>query len=164
MNPRRRIILLQEDLMKEFFELIEKDHQEVKEILEKLEESSDGAVKTREKMFMQLKEEFIPHLKAEEVTLYPALKNQKESRKSALEAIEEHHVAEIVFKELDSLSKNDEVWAAKLKVFKELVEHHIEEEEDQIFKMAQETLASDKMSQIMESFQQEKEKVKKQLS
>jgi hemerythrin-like domain-containing protein len=150
--------------MKEFFAMIEKDHNEVKEILEKLNESSSGAVKTREKMFMQLKEEFIPHLKAEEATFYPALKDQKESRRSALEAIEEHRLAEMVFKELDGMSKSEELWAAKLKVFKELVEHHIEEEEDQIFKMAKETLEADEMSQIMESFQKEKEKVKKQIS
>jgi hemerythrin-like domain-containing protein len=150
--------------MKEFFEMIEKDHDEVKDIIVKLEESSSGAVKTREKMFMQLKEELIPHMKAEEKTLYPALKDQKESRMQALEALEEHHVAEMVFKELEAAPKNEDVWMAKLKVFKELLEHHIEEEEDQIFKMAQETLESDKMSQIMEAFQQEKEKVKKKIS
>jgi hemerythrin-like domain-containing protein len=150
--------------MKEFFEMIEKDHEEVKEIIEKIEESSSGAVKSREKMFMQLKEELLPHMKAEEKTLYPALKEQKESRMQALEALEEHHVAELVFKELESMPKSEDTWMAKLKVFKELLEHHIEEEEDQVFKMAQETLESDKMSQIMEAFQQEKEKVKKQLS
>jgi hemerythrin-like domain-containing protein len=150
--------------MKEFFEMIEKDHEEVKGIIEKIEESSSGAVKSREKMFMQLKEELLPHMKAEEKTLYPALKEQKESRMQALEALEEHHVAELVFKELESMPKSEDTWMAKLKVFKELLEHHIEEEEDQVFKMAQETLESDKMSQIMEAFQQEKEKVKKQLS
>ena len=52
----------------------------------------------------------------------------------------------------------------KLKVLKDLVEHHIEEEEDQIFKIATEIFQDDKLNQIMESFQEEKEKNKKQIA
>jgi hemerythrin-like domain-containing protein len=148
----------------DFFQLLENDHNEVKNILEKLQETSDGAVKTREKLFLQLKKEILPHMKAEEKAFYPSLKEEKESRLQSLEAIEEHHVAELVLNELEQLPKNEENWSAKLKVFKELVEHHIEEEEEEIFSLAEEVLDEERVDQIMDSFQKEKEKIKSEIS
>jgi hemerythrin-like domain-containing protein len=148
----------------DFFQLLEKDHNQVKDLLEKLQDTSDSAVKTREKLFLQLKKEILPHLKAEEKTLYPALKEEKDSRRKAMESIEEHHVTELVLHELDQLGKNEEHWAAKFEVFKELVEHHIEEEEEEIFSFAEEVLDEESIDQIMKSFQEEKEKIKSEIS
>jgi hemerythrin-like domain-containing protein len=148
----------------DFFQLLEKDHNQVKDLLEKLQDTSDSAVKTREKLFLQLKKEILPHLKAEEKTLYPALKEEKDSRRKAMESIEEHHVTELVLHELDQLGKNEEHWAAKFEVFKELVEHHIEEEEEEIFSFAEEVLDEESIDQIMKSFQEEKEKIRSEIS
>jgi hemerythrin-like domain-containing protein len=148
----------------DFFQILEHDHNEVKDLLEKLQDTSDGAVKTREKLFLQLKKEILPHMKAEEKAFYPSLKDEKESRRQTLEAIEEHHVTELVLNELEKLPKDEENWVAKLSVFKELVEHHIEEEEEEIFSMAEEVLDEDKINEIMQSFQKEKEKIKSEIS
>lgn len=150
--------------MKEFFKAITKDHDEVKDLLKKLTKSSDGAVKTREKMFLQLKKELVPHLKAEEAVFYPALMEKKEGRKHSLEAIEEHGLTEMVLNQLESLPVDDEVWSAKMKVLKDLVEHHIEEEEKEIFEIAKEELKKDDFKEIMKAFQKKKEKVKKKIS
>ena len=150
--------------MEEFFNMITKDHDEVKDILEKATKSSDGAVKTREKLFLQLKKELVPHLKAEEAVFYPALMDKKQGRKHSLEAIEEHHLTELVLNQLEDLPVDDEVWTAKLKVLKDLVEHHIEEEEEEIFDIAEEEINKDDFKQIMQGFQKEKEKIKKEIS
>ncbi|MGB3225215.1 MAG: hemerythrin domain-containing protein [Desulforhopalus sp.] len=150
--------------MKEFFQAITKDHDEVKDLLKKLTESSDGAVKTREKLFLKLKQEIVPHLKAEEAVFYPALMDNKEGRKHSLEAIEEHGLTEMVLNQIESLPVDDEVWSAKLKVLKDLVEHHIEEEEDEIFEIAEEEIDKEDFKQIMQAFQKEKEKVKKKIT
>jgi hemerythrin-like domain-containing protein len=56
------------------------------------------------------------------------------------------------------------VWSAKIKVLKDLVEHHIEEEEDEIFEIAEEEIDKDDFKQIMQAFQKEKEKVKKEIA
>lgn len=146
--------------MKALFEEMTKDHKEVKEILKKMKGSSEGAVKTREKLYSQLKEELIPHMKAEEKVFYPALMEKKEARKNALEAIEEHGVAETVLRQLGDVPVKDEVWAAKLKVLKELIEHHIEEEEEEIFKIAEKALNKDEIKKVAHSFQEVKEKAK----
>lgn len=150
--------------MKEFFKAITKDHDEVKELMQKLTKSSDGAVKTREKLFLALKKELVPHVKAEEVAFYPALMNNKESRKHTLEAIEEHGLTEMVLNQLETLPVEDEVWSAKMKVLQELVEHHMEEEEDELFELAEEEINKDDFKQIMQAFQKEKEKVKKKIA
>ena len=150
--------------MEEFFEALKKDHDEVKGILEKLKESSKTAEKTREKLFVQLKQELVPHLKAEEATFYQALSSKKNGRQHALEAKEEHDLTALVCTQMEQISPKEDVWAAKMKVLKELVEHHIEEEEEEIFEIAQEELKPEEFQQIMQNFEKEKEKIKKELS
>jgi hemerythrin-like domain-containing protein len=146
-----------------FFDLLKEEHGEVHDLLEELEQTSAGAVKTREKLFTKLKMEIVPHMKAEEKAFYPSLKEAKSAREDALESLEEHHVAELVLKELDRLDKDDEVWGAKLSVFKEIVGHHIEEEESTLFDAAREALDASQMEKIMTAFDREKQKVKKKL-
>jgi hemerythrin-like domain-containing protein len=145
----------------EFLETLEKEHVEVQEILEKLKNTSGKAVKSKEDLFMKLKQELIPHMKGEEKHFYPLLLKKKEGKEVGLEAMEEHHVAEMILKELDSLSKSDETWNAKISVFAEIVKHHIEEEEEEVFEKAKDLLSEDELSKIMSSFTSEKEKVKK---
>jgi hemerythrin-like domain-containing protein len=71
--------------------------------------------------------------------------------------LEEHHVAEMVLRELDRAPKADEKWKAKLMVFKEIVEHHIEEEEGKIFAQAERTFDEDRLNEIFESFHKNKQ-------
>ena len=147
--------------MKEFFQLLKKDHVEVKGILGQLIETNK--TKKREELFDTLRLELVPHMKAEESTFYPPLMKKKEAREDAMEGIEEHHVSEMVLKELEKMPKDEDQWQAKIKVFKELVEHHIEEEESKIFKSAKKTLEKDELEDIMKKFNKEKEKIKKRL-
>lgn len=147
--------------MHEFLEELKKDHQEVKEILEKLK--SSGGEKNREKLFLELKKEIQPHMKAEEKAFYTLLAKEKESKENALEGFEEHHVTEMVLKELDKMGKAEERWLAKMKVFAELVDHHVEEEESKIFKDAQSVLDDEQMDEILENFNDEKEQLKRKI-
>ena len=145
----------------QFFQLLKKDHREVKGILGQLKESKEIAVKKREELFQKLTEELVPHMKAEEKTFYQPLAAKKEAHEDAMEGIEEHHVAELVFKELQKMQKGEDQWPAKLSVFKELVDHHIQEEERKIFKIAEKALDDDEIQNIMKQFEQEKQKIKK---
>ena len=67
----------------QFFQTLKKDHEEVKEILEQLEETKENAVKKREELFQKLREELVPHMKAEEKTFYQPLMEKKEAREEA---------------------------------------------------------------------------------
>lgn len=142
----------------EFFKMLKQDHDKVKKILKELEDKTDRELASREELFTRLKQELIPHMEAEEKIFYPTLRNVQGPKKDILESIEEHHVGRMVLDELNGLSRNAPNWLAKLIVFKEIVEHHIEEEEDKIFDMAEDAIEDDQMSNIMRRFQEEKEK------
>jgi hypothetical protein len=72
----------------------------------------------------------------EEKILYPALQSHPAAHEIVLEGFEEHHAADLIVKELQDVATNDEQWGAKFKVLKENIEHHIKEEEGQMFRIA----------------------------
>lgn len=146
-----------------FFQILKKDHAKVKVILGQLKETKKRAPKKREALFQKLRAELVPHMKAEENTFYPVLLAKKEAREDAMEGMEEHHVSDMVLKELESMSKGEDQWGAKMGVFKELVEHHIKDEEKKVFKSAEKALGHDEIQNIMKQLEQEKQKIKKNL-
>lgn len=140
----------------DIYALLKQDHEKVKELLNKLDETGDGAVKTREKLFAQLKQELTVHSEAEEKTFYDALKEAEETHEIVLEGVEEHHVASALLTELDAMPKDDERWGAKLSVLKENVTHHIEEEEKELFKKARKVLDAAQAEEIAKRMEAEK--------
>ncbi len=143
----------------EFFAQLRKDHREVKDLLEKLH-GGDG---NRGELFEQLKKELMPHLKAEEKVFYQALMGNEDAREDTLEGFEEHHVTELVFNEMVKMPQSDERWSAKLSVLKELIEHHVKEEEGKVFKLAKQKLNPGQFPKFLEEFEQEKEKIKQKM-
>lgn len=123
------------------FQLLKEDHKKVAGIFEKLEPTTERGVKTREDLFTQLKNELDVHAEIEETIFYPALREADETHDIILEGYEEHKVVKTLLAELDELSKDDETWGAKLKVLQENVEHHVEEEEGEMFKNARKVLS-----------------------
>jgi len=116
--------------------MLKTDHDKVKELLSDLESTTERGVKTREELFATIKGELTVHETIEEEIFYPALKQHPKAKDIVLEAYEEHHVVDNVMAELEGLDVSDETWGAKAKVMKENIEHHIEEEEGEMFKQA----------------------------
>jgi hemerythrin superfamily protein len=140
------------------FKLLKEDHQKVKSIFHELEDTTERALKTREHLFTNLKMELTLHAEAEEKFFYPKLVDPKPSHELALEAIEEHKVVKTLLAELDTDAKNTEEWAAKLKVLQENVEHHVEEEEGQLFPKAKKIISEAEAISIaaeIEAFKEE---------
>ena len=142
------------------FKLLKADHEKVAGIFEKLEPTTERGVKTREDLFVQLKTELDIHAHIEETILYPALKEADKTHDLVLEAYEEHHVIKQLLAELDELSKDAEEWGAKLKVLQENVEHHVEEEEGELFPKAQKVLSTEEVEALGERLEQAKTKQK----
>ena len=116
--------------------LLKADHDKVKKMLAEGEATTERAEKTRTELFSTLKAELMVHEQIEEEIFYPALKSHPKAQDIVLEAYEEHHVVDEVMGELEATDVTDETWAAKFKVMKENIEHHIEEEEGEMFKQA----------------------------
>lgn len=140
----------------DIYKALKQDHEEVKKMLEKLSESTERAVKTRQATFQKLKAELIAHSRAEEEVLYTALREHEETRDNALEGGEEHHLVDILLQELTELDVSDEHWTAKITVLKEMIEHHVEEEEGEVFKTAKKLFSDEEARAMGEAFQQHK--------
>lgn len=138
------------------FALLKSDHEKVSGIFEQLEGTTERATKTREQLFTKLKQELDVHAHIEETIFYPALKKEAETREITLEGFEEHHVMKILLKELESLGVDTEQWTAKLKVLKENVEHHVEEEEGEMFKSAREVFSQEQLDEFGTRMEAEK--------
>ncbi|MBW3613603.1 MAG: hemerythrin domain-containing protein, partial [Chloroflexi bacterium] len=113
--------------------LLKDDHDRVKKMLAEGEETTDRAEKTRTELFATLKEEMLIHERIEEDIFYPSLKEHPKAEDIVLEGFEEHHVVDEIMGELETTDVTDEQWSPKFKVMKENIEHHIEEEEGEMF-------------------------------
>jgi len=138
------------------FELLKHDHKTVADIFEKLEPTTERAIKTRHELFAQLKEELEIHTHIEETIFYPVLKKEAETRDITLEGFEEHHVVKILLEELTTTPVDTEQWTAKLKVLQENVEHHVEEEEDEMFVSARKVLSKELIDELGTRMEAEK--------
>ena len=116
--------------------MLKADHDKVKQLLTQLEDTTERAVKTRAELFATIKGELTLHEIVEEEIFYPELKAHPKAQDIVLEAYEEHHVVDLLMGELEALDVSDETWGAKATVMKENIEHHIEEEEGEMFKQA----------------------------
>lgn len=113
--------------------LLRDDHRMVKRLLRKLEATTTHGVKTRRELLGRLEADLRVHEAIEEELFYPALKSHPKARDVVLEGYEEHDVVNSILKAMDGVSVVDERWGAKAAVMVENLEHHIEEEETDMF-------------------------------
>jgi hemerythrin-like domain-containing protein len=128
--------------------LLKEDHDRVRKILDEGEDTTERAEKTRTELFTKLKSELEIHERIEEEVFYPALKEHPRAKELALEGYEEHHVVDQILSELEQTPVTDETWTAKFKVAKENLEHHIEEEEGEMFKAARQAFSREELEDI----------------
>ena len=135
------------------FNLLKADHRKVEELFSELE-NARGAAKLR--VFQQIKTELDLHTHLEEKIFYPALEKPRQTHDLTLEAYEEHAVVKKLLQELSrGKSANDE-WQAQAKVLQENVEHHVEEEENELFKKAKAALSKQEIDELGELMAAEK--------
>jgi hemerythrin-like domain-containing protein len=124
------------------------DHRAVKKLLSELESTTERGVKTREELFTRIKADLTVHEIIEEEIFYPALKEHPRAKDIVLEGYEEHNVVDTLLGELSSLPFDDERWGAKAKVMQENIEHHIEEEEGEMFKKARQVFDASELEEL----------------
>jgi hemerythrin-like domain-containing protein len=137
--------------------LLKADHDKVKRLLNELESTTERGVKTRSELFATIKGELTIHEIVEEEIFYPELKAHPKAQDVVLEGYEEHHVVDLLMGELEALDVSDETWGAKAAVMKENIEHHIEEEEGEMFRKARQVFDArelDDLGQRMETRKQ----------
>jgi len=128
--------------------MLERDHRRVQALLKQGEDTTEQAVQRRTELLDTITRELTVHEALEEKILYPALKAHPEGKDLALEGYQEHHVADVLLKELHEVAKDDERWGAKFKVLQENLDHHIEEEEGPMFRTARGLFSREELQAI----------------
>lgn len=117
-------------------EVLKTDHATVKGLFRDYDKLGDGAVAGKQKLFDRIKEELEVHAAIEEEIFYPAISElgeEKDAEETVREALEEHKIVKTLLAELSGIGPEDEAFDAKMKVLSENVEHHADEEEDEMF-------------------------------
>jgi hemerythrin-like domain-containing protein len=143
--------------------MLKADHDKVKKLLEELETTTERGVKTRAELFSTIKGELTIHELIEEEIFYPALKSHPKAVDIVLEGYEEHHVVDLLMGELEDLDVADESWGAKAVVMKENIEHHIEEEEGQMFPQARQVFDRQELEELATRMTERKENAQLEL-
>lgn len=129
------------------FELLKADHKKVAELFDQLDAASG---KAKLNVFQQIKSELELHANIEETIFYPALEEPDETHDLILEAYEEHEMVKTLLAELDGAESADDQWQAKAKVLRENVEHHVDEEENELFDKAEDALSDEQIESLGE--------------
>src|SRR5215212_10116729 len=140
--------------------MLKSDHTTVKRLLRELDETGDNAVKQRERLVSEIEREIKLHSQLEEEVFYPAFLAATEKTDSEdlfYEAAEEHHVVDMVLPALKAANPKSHEFGAKAKVLKDLVEHHIQEEETQMFKVARELFDDAQLRELGDLMQARKD-------
>jgi len=142
-------------------ELLKADHDVVRKLFQDVKESE---VEKHPAIFKKIKAELDVHAHIEEVIFYPKLKEDgdKELVDIVLEGIEEHRQIKMFLRQLADLSDDSDQFEPKLKVLIEDTDHHVKEEEDEMFPLVKEQFESDVLGRLGEKMAAEKEKFKKE--
>lgn len=153
-------------MAKDALSLIEEDHNKMRALLDKLSNTTDRAGKTRADLLQQIEKELKVHTTIEEEIFYPKFRDAdgKEHSKMYHEAVEEHRAVEdLVLPDLLKTDPQTPEFSGRCKVAKELVEHHMQEEEEEMFELARETLSQDELLQLGEEMAARKKELMSQM-
>jgi hemerythrin superfamily protein len=138
-------ISIRKEMPMDAIELLKSHHDEVKELFERIEDYDDGD--ERADLFAILADLLAAHAKIEETIFYPAVMSP-DTRELLLEASEEHLAAKRVLADLIENQLDDEHFDAKIKVAKDMVLHHIEEEEGELFPQVRSLFDGDRLETL----------------
>jgi hemerythrin-like domain-containing protein len=135
--------------------LLKRDHREVSEMFDKVEELGERAGAQRGKLGEQICEALELHSKFEEQVLYPRFQERAEGHEEIqqiLEAFEEHSIVDQLVTQLKRMDAKDDRYEAKLMVIIDMVRHHIKEEEREMFPLAKEIFEREELVEMGEEF------------
>ncbi|MCA1832961.1 MAG: hemerythrin domain-containing protein [Actinomycetota bacterium] len=138
--------------------LLQEDHDKMKKIMSDIDSTTERGLKTREELFTTMKEALNVHERVEEEIFYPALREHKKAKEIVMEGYEEHRAVDMLLGELESVPFDDESWSAKFTVIKENIEHHIKEEENEMFDKARQIFDRAELQELGGAMAARKEK------
>jgi hemerythrin superfamily protein len=139
--------------------LLKNDHDDVKQLFKQIEQAEGSDAR---QLWEEISSKLSLHEELEETLLYPTLKKEEAAKDLILESYQEHHVLDVLMGEINALKPSDEAWQPKIKVLQENAEHHIEEEEGELFPKVRKIWNTNKRQEVGRQMQQMKGERQKQ--
>jgi hemerythrin superfamily protein len=142
-------------------ELLKAQHREVEELFGKFEGTSEGAEKTRERLCQEIGDALAVHSEIEEKIFYPESK-QDNTEQLLRESVEEHLAVKRELADIMKSDLDDPQFDAKMKVVKELVEHHVQEEENELFPLVAKSCSEEELDEMGTRMQEMAEELREE--
>lgn len=142
------------------YDVLKKDHMALKALLSQLILLDESQEEQRHSLIEQIRDELVPHARAEEAIFYNALRSLDAGKNNVTHGYKEHLEAETFLRLLQVQEKIDFQWKETAKKLKETVEHHIQEEEERIFGIAQQCFSNEEATAMATAFETLKKDVK----
>ncbi|MDZ8089828.1 MAG: hemerythrin domain-containing protein [Nostoc sp. DedQUE12b] len=136
--------------------LIEAEHRQVEKLFAEAEKAKGAKLVEQ---FNQIYIELILHARTEELVFYPALREYEETEQYVEEAEEEHEEVSVILEEIKGLKTTKPEFKEKMSELKEILEHHVEEEESEIFNAVRECMSDQELTELGQEFQETKAKL-----
>lgn len=130
---------------KQLFELLKTDHREAEKLMKQIEST---AHEKREDLFATLKQKLTLHMQIEEKELYPKLQKIEEMEDQVEDALQEHREAREYLADLEDLDQDEDEWLSSFQDMQEAIQHHVEDEEEEIFPDSKKFLSEEQLSEI----------------
>lgn len=148
--------------MTDIYQRIKQDHDQARKLMGELKDCEDKDRLTS--LFDEFKIDMWAHHKVEEAVLYESLATKRATKSESFEAVNEHHIANGLIEELDSMAIGSAEWRSKLGVLFEVIEHHMEEEEEETFEEARAVVDEKTAKSMAAEFDRRKAQVTKALA
>lgn len=132
--------------METIYDILSKEH---KLVLDMFNEVTGNGSK---KVLFRIKAEIDPHMAGEEKLYYPLLEEKEESRDIARKAYIEHNEAKALMYELEGMGEGSENWTARFNELKDVIIHHVQDEESKVFEKSQNLLSQQKAEEIAQKY------------
>jgi hemerythrin superfamily protein len=144
------------DRSMDVFQLLKNDHDKVEGLFQKISGTTDRAQKTRGQICAQIASELLLHAAVEERHFYPALKRHSETKGFVSEALKEHQQVERLIHKIEKMSEDGSAVMEAIAELQKMVEHHVREEEDEIFPAAEKALSDEECKTILQNIKEMK--------
>ena len=141
-------------------QVLKADHEVVRSLFEEFKKAKENDETSRlAELQRTIFRELEVHTSIEEEVFYPEAKQVGEEAEELIaEGIEEHHVVKVLMGEIEQLEPSDEAWVAKMTVLIENVEHHADEEEEELFPKLSKVFGDDRLEAMGEKLQAAKQR------
>ncbi|MCM2282759.1 MAG: hemerythrin domain-containing protein [Bdellovibrionaceae bacterium] len=142
------------------YDALKKDHDKVKEMIDRLVHSADADDNTRSGLIRQIRDALLPHARAEEAVLYNSLRSINETKDVVKHSYAEHLEIEGYLRSLQAMQGVGADWTKTVQKLQQALLHHIQEEEGRVFTAARQVLAEDEARMMGQAFEQMKPEVR----